>query len=210
MHDPWRRLHRQRRVEAAAQLLDARQLTRFRRLPLLPPAPHLAAKKAIGVPKAGEADLVGVDGVQLQQGLDEGRRHRAPRFDRVGKLGGQRVADDVAVDPLHHVEPRADHRFVLAERDHLRHGNPGAPQGREHPVLARHVVRRGKHMRGRGTADDEAAPCVFHDVGEIRAAAGDHLTAQRAIEPSDPRSQVTLERIEVEPGRRGHCGGGCP
>ena len=146
-----------------------------------------------------------------EQRVDQRCRHRPPRLGGVGKLDGQGVADDVAVDPFHDVEPGADHRLVLAEGDHLGHRDSGALQRREHAVLARHVVRGGEHVRERRPANHETALAVVDDVREVRASAGDHLAAQRARKSSDARRQVRSERVEVEPRRRRHCGGGgCP
>jgi hypothetical protein len=124
---------------------------------------------------------------------------------RIGELGRQRVADDMTVDPLHDVEAGADHRFVLAERDDVRHGDTGVLQRGEHAIFARHVVRCRQHVCERWPAHHETTLAVIDDVGQIRAAAGDDLATERSRQSADVRAEVRSERLEVKPRRRRHC-----
>ena len=122
-----------------------------------------------------------------------------------GNSGGSDVTDHVPVDPLHDVERGADHGVVLAERDHVRHGDARALQGREHPVLASHVMRSREHVREWRASHHKTALTVIDDVREIGSPAGDHLATKCSGESADVRFQISRECLEVEPRRRGHC-----
>ncbi len=136
-------------VEPPVQLLDARQLAGLRRLPLLPPAPHLPAQEPLGMPEVVKPDVASgsIRGVRsrVATSADDIARRVSGRIREVAR---QRVAYDMAVDPFHHVEGSADHRFVVAQSDDVGHRDAGVAGAR--PVLdTRAPCRVPSAARGR-------------------------------------------------------------
>lgn len=109
--------------------------------------------------------------------------------------------------PAHHLpgnefdnlERRAQHRVVLAQRDRARHRNRCVSQRGDHPVLAGHVVRRRcQPVQGR-TAHQPARRVIIDPEGQIGASTGDQLATQLAVAPDPQRTQIPVQRAQIEP-----------
>ncbi len=200
MHDRRRLLGRQVRGEQGVQLVGAGQVARPRGVELLLPAAYLPLEEALGPAEVREPHRGRVDGVQGGEGLDRPLRDGAGAFGSEHRqLRGGAVRRPV--DPLHHVERRADHLLVLAQRVGARHRHGGVTQRGHHAVLPRHVVGGGQDVTERRPAYHPLALPVADDVGQVRLAAGDEAAGQR---PGDLTRAGLLEerpeRVEVEAG----------
>ena len=71
------------------------------------------------------------------------------------------VAQHISVDELHQVERTVVHRLVRAEGQRRCYRHVRVTQGRDHPVLARHVVRRGQDMADRRPPQDNLPPSAL-------------------------------------------------
>jgi hypothetical protein len=146
------------------------------------PALDLAVDVAGAPAERVQPGLRGVDRVQLDQHVEKAVAERA-RVARGQRHPRRQVAtQDGAFETLHHVEVRADHVVVVAERDHLRH----VGEHRREPVLDRelavHVVRALRLVPHRGPAQDQVPAGVAQQVGEVRRAAGELAHLGHAVE----------------------------
>lgn len=185
-------------AERGVQFVDAGQLAVAGGVQLLAPAAQLPVEEALGAPEVAQADGPRVHGVQFDERVDEAEDGRP------GALGAQRRelfgrAVRGALDVLHDVEGRPDHRVVLAEQHGLGYRNGCRVQGADHPVLALHVVRGGQHMTQRGPADDPAPRAVRDDVRQVRAAALDEPGFERSVHQTRPLAvEMAAQPVEVE------------
>ena len=118
------------RHEVLVDLVDERELAGLRLLPLAVPALQLARDVALVAAEVAEADGVEVDGVDVAPGCRRATRPRVRRgvgVERASRRG--RVANDVAVDEVHHVERRAvDSTSVHRSRARGRPARRSAPR----------------------------------------------------------------------------------
>jgi hypothetical protein len=165
------------------------------------PALDLAAHVAVGVAERGEAGGLDVDRVQLGEGLDGGDREaaREGRIDREAR--GQTAAQDDPADPLHHVEPGPEDRFV-AEQQRPRDPRVDGGELAEERELAVHVVGRlDLGAEGRAAQDQLALAGTFADldeVGEVAVAAGELLDRDGRAGHVQGLLQVRGQAREVE------------
>ena len=110
------------------------------------------------------------------------------------RLETQAPPGDRALQPLHHVELRADHRLVAAEPDHGGDVREDRRERRLDVVLAAHVVGALGLRTGRRAAQDEVAGGVRQQVGQVRGAAGELADLGGA-------DQVVRRRVLAQPGR---------
>ena len=85
-----------------------------------------------------------------------------------------------AVDLLHHVERRPDHRRIGAHGQHPRDPRPPG-QRFEHPRLAQHVVGARRQRRTRWPAHDEPPGAPADEVGDVRVAVADRRELRLAL-----------------------------
>ena len=116
----------------------------------------------------------------------------------------QVAAQDGALELLHHVELRADHRLVVAEArpSSATSGNTGA-QRRLDAVLAAHVVGALGLRAGRRAAQDQVTGGVAQQVGQVGGAAGElaHLgdaDQVRRRTPARARAATRATAADVE------------
>ena len=114
-------------AQPAAEFLDRRDVPALGPLPLLAPPAQLPLPQAGRAAETGQAHLVGIHGVQVRQRVHQDVGDGVPLLRRLRPPGGQRVANDVAVDLLHHVERHADQLAGVLEQDG-RHGHRGGRQ----------------------------------------------------------------------------------
>jgi len=79
--------------------------------------------------------------MQIRDHVDERRSDRRPLLATVRIASRQRVAPDVADDPLHHVEAHAERAVGSAEVQDARHRHGRPVERLQDAVLAHHVVR---------------------------------------------------------------------
>ena len=117
----------------------------------------------------------------------------------LGPLGGELLgvgllAQDRAVDELHHVERRVVDRRVGARREAHGYRYIGAGQGGHDPELAVHVVSRGQAAAHRRAAQDPPViGCVGDREREVGAARRDQLVAERC---GGSRHALGEERVD--------------
>ena len=110
-----------------------------------------------------------------------------------------------AVDPLHHVERRAQHVGVGAVRERPRHRDVGVGERRHRRELAAHVVRGGLHVTERRASDDPPGRAVGDLVGQVRLPAGDQRPGEVAGDLTGTFGVVPAPvGVEVEAGQVGH------
>ncbi len=129
--------------------------------------------------------------MQLGQGVDQLLPHPAPR--RLPQPAGEAVAHHHPVHPLHQVEGRADHRPVLAGQHRPGGPHPGPLQGRQHPVLAEHVVGGREEGPGGGPAEDPLVPRPADEEGLVG------VSRPMALDLEGPRPR---QPVVEEPGER--------
>ncbi len=109
--------------------------------------------------------------MQVRQRVHEREPRAAPALGVSIELGRHPGAHHQTVPALHDEERGADQRRVLAQRERARRERKRPPQDREHPVLARHVVRTARQGAVRRPAQHELARAEAQQVGEVRVAA---------------------------------------
>ena len=164
-----------RRAAGSSRLRDASSCLLQRRT--------CRARKPSGRPKSPSPTVGGVDRVQVRPGCRPGARAIARV--RSGPSGASSAARPVrrAVDPLHHVERRPDHRLVGAQR--IRRPAPG----RAVPCSAV-ITRYSRPMSwavastcpSGGRRTTQLARAVGDLVGQVRLAAGDQLCPEGAVQ----------------------------
>src|SRR5215471_12250503 len=95
--------------------LHQRDLFGFRTLPPLEPTAHLTLQKTIWLSKRDQSMLFDIDGVQLDQAVDESLAHSRRIIRKSRKLRWNAIADHDAAPSLHDEENRSDDRGVLAK-----------------------------------------------------------------------------------------------
>ena len=157
-----------------------RQLAGLRLLPLALPAVQLAGDVVLLAAELAEADRVGIDRVDLDQGVGDALADRPPVALLGEDLGLGQAAQDRPLDELHHVEGGFVDALVLAEAGDRGDRDRRRGERRDDPVLAPHVVGRAEPLAERRAAQRPAPPGgVGHAVGQVRVAAGDALEGER-------------------------------
>ena len=166
-------------------------------LPQAEEAAQLALEVARRLAEALQARVAPVDGVDLDQRIDE-LLADAPAVLGAVERGGHRARDDVALDALHDVERRADDGGVVAHREHGGHAR-AAGQGRQHARLAQDVVRAGRQRAARRTAQHDVGAVAVQRIGHVGVAVADgrHLDVAGAQAVC---VEEGLERLEDEQG----------
>ena len=126
MHDRRRPRARQVLRQPGADALHGGYLAGLVQLPQAEEPPHLAFEIAGRLAEVLEARRPPVHGVDLHERVDQLLADPAALRRRVQR-GGDARDDHLALDALHHVERRADHRGVLAHREHLAARARGCP-----------------------------------------------------------------------------------
>ena len=168
-------------------------------LPLRGPAPQLALDVAAVASEVGQPGGLEVDRVDAGEHLDEVVGEVPPLLCRQAR-GLVRLAEDHTVDLGHDVEGSARHLGVVTQGEDPRHRHVGVLQGREHAVLARHVVRARQQLPERRSAHDHRALLAAHAVGEVGQAAGDDLGAPGVAELGQLRRRPAREGLPGQPG----------
>jgi hypothetical protein len=187
--------------QPVVQLVDPGELPAARGVQLLLPPPDLPGQEPLRPPERLQPHRPVVDGMQVSERADQalGDGPGAVRT-RSRHLLGSPVGD--AVHPRHHVERRAQHAGVLAQRIRRGHWHAGVAQRADHLELAPHVVRRGQHVPQRRAAHHPGAGAVPDLVRQVRLAPGEqlrrqcprqwatHLAGARLLEPAGEPLQV--------------------
>ena len=162
---------RQVRLQPLADRLDRRDLARAVVLPQAEEAAQLALEVARRLAEALQAGVAPVDGVDLDQRVDE-LLADAPAVLEAVERGGHRARDDVALDALHDVERRADDGGVVAHREHGGHAR-AAGEARQHARLAQDVVRAGRQRAARRAAQHDVGAVAAQRIGHVGVAVAD-------------------------------------
>ena len=174
--------------QPARDAVERRELTRAVALPQPGEARELALEVAVRAAEALEAGRAPVDRVEGDERVDERRAHRAAV--RLGvERRRHRLVDHDPVDPLHHVERRADHGVVVARGQHPRHGRATLERA-QHARLAQHVVRAGRQRAARRAAEHEVRAVAAQRERDVRVAVADRRDLRLA----------RAEAVRVEPG----------
>ena len=142
-------------------------------LPQAEEAPQLALEVAGRLAEALQARVAPVDGVDLDQRVDELLADAPPVVGAVER-GGHRAGDDVALDALHEIEGRADHRLVVADGEHGGHARASG-KGGEDARLAQDVVGAGRQRAARRAAQDDVGCVAAQGVGHVGVALADRF-----------------------------------
>ena len=101
-----------------------------------------------------------------------------------------------------HLERRAEHRFVVAQRDRAGHRHRGIGQRGDHLVLARHVMRRRRQPMQWRAAQHPLRRVVADQEGQVGTAPGNQVRRQLAGTADAGRTQISVQRGKVEPVKR--------
>jgi hypothetical protein len=185
--------------ESLVDAFDEWDLAGLRSLPLLAPSTQLAGDVILFLAELAEPDLVGHLGVDPDQGVDDPLADR-PAAGLVEGLGVRAQPQDRARDELHHVEGSAVDGLVGAvagdrcDRDRRR------GERRDDAMLAAHVVGRAERLAERRPPQGPlAAIGIGHPIGQIGAAAGDPLVAERTAGAGHVRLQPGTDLPPVDP-----------
>ena len=173
------------RLEPFADRLDRRDLARAVVLPQAEEAAQLALEVAGRLAEALEARVAPVDGVDLDQRVDE-LLADAPAVLEAVERGRHRARDDVALDALHDVERRADDGLVVAHGEHGGHAR-AAGERRQHARLAQDVVRAGRQRAARRAAQHDVGAVAAQRVGHVGVALADRRRPRRRRRPGRGR-----------------------
>ena len=145
-------------------------------LVLSAPPSQLALDVSVMTSEVAEARRVDVDVVQLRQGRREVRADGGSECCGEVALGLCAVAQNSAVNKVHHVEGPFVHALVHAESERRRDRNAEGGESRDDGVFAHHVVRGGQHVRRRRASEGERlSGGVLHAEGQVAAPAGDQF-----------------------------------
>ena len=155
--------------EPCAGGVEVLELARLVVLPEPGPAPELTLEVAGRPPEAVQPRGPGVDGVDLDEPLQEPLGHARSLLGRVER-GRQVVGDDVALQALHDVEGGADDALALADGEHLGHAHARGRERAQETRLAQHVVCAGGPRGARRAAQHDLGAVAAEQVGDVRAA----------------------------------------
>ena len=160
--------------EPAADRLDRRDVARAVDLPEAEEAAQLALEVAGRLAEALEAGGLPVDGVDLDERVDELLAHAPAVLDAV-ELGRDLGRDDEALDLLHHVERRADHRRRRRRRAST-FGTRARPSSARSTRASRSTswALGGSGPRGGRRSTNSASP-RRDEVGDVRVPVADRL-----------------------------------
>jgi len=200
MHDGGARLFGDRAGQPRDQPLHRRDLRRLCG-PVLPdPAVDLPGEEVARSAEVGEPQCRVIEAVQPRQRADGVLIDGTPF---TGLQVRQRaVPGDAALDQFHHVEGRADHARVAAERQRPRHGEASRMQRRDEPIFAIDRVG-GRQQRSERLAPQHAGTACGRDpIGGVRLTAREFLDLQRSREAVEVRVEPAREgsRIDVDGG----------
>ena len=159
---------------------------------------ELSIEIAVGAAEVAQPDRCRVHRVQVGQTLDQLDAQPADAARGEGAVLARPAHHD-AGRPLHHEEGGSGDPVRLGVVDDVdRHGhrNSRALQGRDHPVLAAHVMGRREHVPERRAPQHERDPRALDGVGQVRPPTGDHRGAELA------GGEVRVRRVEPLPQSR--------
>ena len=167
-------------VDPAVEERDAGLgLLRLRLLELPVPPLELTLDVAVSAPEVTQPDCVDVDGVDLDEHVDEVLPDRPPLAFVEHRVRRRGRAQDLAVDEVHHVEARAVHGFVTAEPQGRGHRDRRVEECRDDRVLSAHVVRTGEDVaHGWASQYQPPAPRVGDLEREVRPPSRDELEVE--------------------------------
>ena len=136
--------------------------------------------------------------MQVGHRVDEGHPDTSADVGMVGHRRRDRVADDLAVAPVHDHEVGADDVVVVAEQMRTRRPIERPPELRQHTELALHVVGSGRDdAEGRAT-EDELGGAEPQQIGQVGRPVRELQHLEPAVEPRQVRPEVGLEGRPVE------------
>ncbi len=124
--------------------------------------------------------LFDVDGMQLNQAIDESPAHARRVIGKGGKFRRNPIAYDDPAPALHDEEDRADDGGIFAKVEDFGRGWKDRMDRLEHFVLTRHVVRLGRNRTERSAPQHIFTAGRAQQVGEIRMTAWKLLYSQDA------------------------------
>ncbi|MNF68534.1 hypothetical protein D3C84_503940 [compost metagenome] len=136
--------------------------------------------------------------MQLHQLVDEAVAQLAGLAFVERHVGRQLGAQDHPLDPLHHIELGADHRFVGAVHVGFRAVGETGVELVEDAELAAHVVG-GLRLAAEGrAAQHELMAGVFQQVGQVGGATGELADTRAAFQAGDMALEVLVDDGGVE------------
>ena len=121
-------------------------------VPALLPAADLAGDEPVRSTEITQSAHVGVEQVELGDGVDEGQPQSTPHALQIAHRLREHASDDFAPTTFHHEEVRTSDRMVVGEEVGPRCLVEVLPQAGQHLELALHVVRAGGQRAERRAA----------------------------------------------------------
>ncbi len=202
------RLLGDRAGQPSDQPLDGGDLGRLGGTVLPDPAIDLPGEEVAGPAEIRETQGHVVETMQPRQRADGILVGGAP-------FGGSQVRQravpgDAALDQFHHVEGRADHARVGAERQRPRHGEARRMQRRDEPVFAIDRVG-GRQQRAERLAPQHDSTAWRRDpIGRVGLTARELLDFDRSREAVELRREPAREGCRVDIGRGAQGAGPSP
>src|SRR6185312_10609058 len=197
MHDRDALLLRQRPRQPLDQLLDFRNVLGLRGAVLLGPAVDLAREIISGAAEISEADLFGIEIVQMRQRLDLAREDFPTRLRRLARQRG--IPEHAALFHRHDVEGGADHAVVGAERIGARHRKALLGQRGDDAELAVDRMRRRQQFAERLAAHHVRTAGRIEPIGRVGLAALELQDGQRALIAFDIPCHPAVEADLIDP-----------
>ena len=161
------------------------------------PALHLPLDIAFRVAEIAEAEGAVIERVQAAVSVDEPLAQQADAFRRQVEAGRRFATQNQAVEPLHHIEGRAQHRGVVAIGQRPRHGESAVKGVEQHP-LAVHVVAALGLLATRRAAEHHFSFTHAQQIGQVGVAGRELQDFQPALQARDGFLEVGFQAGEVE------------
>ena len=162
------------------------------------PALDLPADVAFGPPQVAESGGIDVDGVEFDQGVDEGVGDGGHAFGGRGHGRRHRGPQDHPLHTFHHVKRRADHVRVRAVQGRARGLRIDGMEAVQNPVFPFHVVGRLDGGAEGGAAEHPVPRAQAEEVRQVRKAAGKLFHDQWAVGVGEAGAEVGVEAVHVE------------
>jgi hypothetical protein len=181
--------------EPPVELIGLRQVSRAGCIELLLPPRDLTGEEPLRPAEIGETDRIRNDHVQVCERVDHACRDR-PRPVCAERLQLRSHRIDRALDPLHHVERRAEHLRVVAGGD--RAGDPHrlVLDRVEDAELAQHVVGgRRTGVAWRPAQHPPGAPSL--DGEDLARTPAEHRREREVVVVAEPPVEEAGERGDL-------------
>lgn len=166
-------------------------------MPAIVPSGELAINEPVRSPETLQADIDGVDGVELGKRIHESEGDLSPDVGLTSQHFRDSLPDHNTLAPFDNEEGGRDDREVIAERQGLRGLIEHWPESAQHPKLAPHVMGSWSDVAKGRTTDHELGVAKADAVRQVGVAASELANVEVTLEARNVVVQPGLERRPV-------------